>query len=151
MNLPYPTLKALHMALVTLSVLLFAARGLAVLAHARWPMHPAVRRTSVVVDTALLTAGLSLWWALGLGLSDTPAWLLTKLALLPVYVVLGSWALKRARSQHQRVVFLALALATVGHMVAVAVAHHPLGLWAAAVTEHGAAVGPQGLWGLWGL
>ena len=142
MNLPYPSLKALHMTLVTLSVLLFAARGLAVLAHARWPMRPTVRRASVLVDTALLTAGLSLWWALGLGLSDTPAWLLTKLALLPVYVVLGSWALKRARTQRQRAVFFAFALATVGHMVSVALAHHPLGLWAIAAAGHGAAIGP---------
>ena len=57
-------------------------------------------------------------------------WLLVKLLLLPVYVVLGTFALKRAQGRAARAVFFGLALATVAYMVAVAVAHHPLGPWA---------------------
>ncbi len=126
----FTAIKTLHMSLVALSVLLFAARGLAVLAAAHWPMHRAVRLSSMAVDSALLLAGLSLWWSLGVGLADTPTWLLTKLMLLPVYVVLGSLALKRARTPAVRTVCFAGALLTVGHMITVAVAHHPAGLWA---------------------
>jgi uncharacterized membrane protein SirB2 len=125
----YPLLKSAHMTLVGASVLLFVLRGVATLAAARWPMNPAVRWTSVVIDTGLLLAGVTLWWMLGMPLTGQ-AWLGVKLLLLPVYVVLGSFALKRARSRAARAVFFGLALATVAYMVAVAVAHHPLGPWA---------------------
>lgn len=125
----YPLLKTAHMALVGASVLLFVLRGLATLANARWPMNPGVRWTSVAIDTALLLAGVSLWGLLGMPLTGQ-AWLGVKLLLLPLYVVLGSFALKRARGRAARAVFFALALLTVGFMVAVAVAHHPLGPWA---------------------
>ena len=125
----YPLLKTAHMTLVGASVLLFVLRGVATLAAARWPMHPGVRRTSVIIDTGLLLAGVSLWWMLGMPLTGQ-TWLGVKLLLLPVYVVLGSYALKRARGRAARAVFFGLALLTVGYMVAVAVTHHPLGPWA---------------------
>jgi uncharacterized membrane protein SirB2 len=125
----YPLLKSAHMALVGASVLLFVLRGVATLAAARWPMHQGVRWTSVAIDTGLLLAGTSLWWMLGMPLTGQ-AWLGVKLLLLPVYVVLGSYALKRARGRAARAVFFGLALATVGFMVAVAIAHHPLSPWA---------------------
>jgi uncharacterized membrane protein SirB2 len=125
----YPLLKTAHMTLVGTSVLLFVLRGLATLSAARWPMHQGARWTSVVIDTCLLLAGASLWWMLGMPLTGQ-AWLGVKLLLLPVYVMLGSFALKRARSRAARAVFFGLALATVAYMAAVAVAHHPLGPWA---------------------
>ena len=124
-----PLIKTVHMALVGASVLLFVLRGVATLAAARWPMNPAVRWTSVVIDTGLLLAGVSLWGMLGMPLTGQ-AWLGVKLLLLPVYVVLGTFALKRARSRAGKAVFFGLALLTVGFMVTVAVAHHPLGPWA---------------------
>lgn len=129
MSAAYPFIKHLHIALVSASVALFAARGLGVLAGRAWPMRAGVRRVSVAIDSALLLAGVGLWWVLGLNLMDH-GWLATKLVLLPVYVVLGSWALKRAPTRRAKAVCFALALATVGHMVTVALAHHPLGLWA---------------------
>ncbi len=129
MSAAYPLIKHLHIALVSASVALFTARGLGVLAGQRWPMWTGVRRTSVAIDTALLLAGVGLWWMLGLNLMEH-GWLATKLVLLPVYVVLGSWALKRAPTWRAKAVCFALALATVGHMVAVALAHHPLGFFA---------------------
>jgi uncharacterized membrane protein SirB2 len=125
----YPLLKSAHMALVGASVLLFVLRGVATLAAARWPMNPGVRWTSVAIDSCLLLAGVSLWWMLGMPLTGQ-AWLGVKLLLLPLYVVLGSFALKRARSRAGKAVCFGLALTTVGYMVAVAVAHHPLGPWA---------------------
>ena len=129
MSAAYPLVKHIHIALVTGSVALFAARGTAVLMGKPWAMRPGVRGLSVLVDSCLLLAGLGLWWMLGLALGEH-AWLLTKLVLLVVYVLLGTFALKRAPTPAAKAVFLALALATVGHMAAVAVAHHPLGLWA---------------------
>jgi len=50
-----------------------------------------------------------------------------KVVLLLVYIVLGSFALKRGRSKFQRGVYFALALTVVLFMVSVARAHQPLG------------------------
>ena len=73
-------------------------------------------------------AGAALWFLLQLNpLRDH--WLGAKLILLVVYVVLGSFALKRARSAGSRVLFLIAALAVFATMIGIAIAHHPAGLW----------------------
>lgn len=126
----YPALKTAHVTLVLTSGTLFAARGAAVLAGARWPMTARWRYTSVAIDTALLSAGVAMWSLLALNpLRDT--WLGTKLLLLLVYIVLGSFALKRGRTPRVRAFSWAAALAVYAFMVSVALAHRPLGLFAA--------------------
>lgn len=116
----YPTLKTIHITLVSSSVVLFFARWLGVLNQAAWPMRAEVRWVSVAIDSALLLAGVSLWHMLGLRLWDTP-WLLAKLLLLPVYVVLGSFALKRAPSSRHKMIYGVLALVIVAHMAGIAI------------------------------
>ena len=73
-------------------------------------------------------------WLLGfrtLGLHPLQqTWLGLKLALLVVYIVLGSFALKRGRTRGQRLVFFIAALAVVLGMVGIALARHPAGWWA---------------------
>ncbi len=123
----YLQIKSVHVAMVIASGLLFALRGAAVLAGARWAMAAPLRYLSYTIDTALLTAALMLLTALKLNPFAVP-WLSVKLALLVVYVVLGSLALKRARSRRARAGFYAAALVTFGFMYFVARAHHPLGL-----------------------
>lgn len=122
----YLPLRHAHLTLVSLSLALFAARGLGVLAGARWPMARAPRVGSMAIDTLLLATGAALWHLLGLHpLQQT--WLGTKLALLLAYIVLGSIALKRGRTPAVRAVAYVAALATVAAMVGVARAHHPAG------------------------
>jgi uncharacterized membrane protein SirB2 len=117
----YPQIKLAHLALVTASGVLFACRGAATLARQRWPMTAPLRLTSIVIDTLLLAAGVTLWALLSLQpLRD--AWLGTKLVLLVLYVMLGTVALKRRRAWAY-----AAALACYLFMVSVALAHHPLG------------------------
>jgi len=123
----YLQIKSVHLAMVIASGLLFALRGAAVLAGARWAMAAPLRYLSYTIDTALLTAALMLLTALKLNPFAVP-WLSVKLALLVVYVVLGSLALKRARSRRARAGFYVAALVTFGFMYFVARAHHPLGL-----------------------
>lgn len=123
----YLQIKAVHVAMVIASGLLFALRGAAVLAGARWAMAAPLRYLSYTIDTTLLTAALMLLTALKLNPFAVP-WLAVKLTLLVVYVVLGSLALKRARSRRSRAAFYVAALATFGFMYFVARAHHPLGL-----------------------
>lgn len=122
----YPQIKFVHVAMVIASGLLFALRGAAVLAGARWAMAAPLRYLSYSIDTALLTAALMLLTALKLNPFVVP-WLAVKLTLLVLYVVLGSMALKRARSRGSRAAFYVAALATFGFMYFVARAHHPLG------------------------
>lgn len=121
-------LRHLHVSLVLCSGALFASRGVAVLAGAAWPMHRTARVGSMVIDTALLAVGATLWTILQLHpLRD--AWLGAKLALLIVYIMFGSLALKRARTPGMRAAFLLAALAVYGTMLSIALSRHPLGAW----------------------
>lgn len=122
----YLLLKPLHIALVTVSGLLFAIRGAAVLAGQAWPMRAAWRRSSVAIDTLLLAAGVTMWALLSLHPLRN-GWLGAKLLLLLVYIVLGSFALKRARSRRARAGFYAASLAVFLWMVSIARSHQPLG------------------------
>lgn len=126
-----PQIKLAHVALVLTSGSLFAARGAGVLARRPWPMAPALRRASVVIDSLLLVAGATLWASLALNpLRDT--WLGAKLLALPVYIVLGTFALKRGRTRGQQAFFYAAALAVFVYIVSVAVRRDPLpglGAW----------------------
>lgn len=124
----YPQLKQAHLLLVTLSGSLFLVRGVGAAAGARWPGHAGLRIASVAIDTLLFAAGATLWFLLQLNpLRDH--WLGAKLILLVVYVVLGSFALKRARSAGSRTLFLIAALAVFATMIGIAIAHHPAGFW----------------------
>ncbi len=122
----YPQLKQAHVGLVVTSVSLFALRGAAVLAGHRWPLARPLRVGSVLVDTLLLAAGAMLWWMLSLH-PVRETWLGTKLLLLPLYVVLGALALRRARTARGRAAAYVGALACVALMAAAALAHDPLG------------------------
>ncbi|MGQ0799081.1 MAG: SirB2 family protein [Pseudomarimonas sp.] len=123
----YPQIKSVHVACVIASGLLFALRGAAVLAGARWAMAAPLRYLSYSIDTALLTAALMLLTALKLNPLVVP-WLSVKLTLLVVYVVLGSLALKRARSRRAQTIGYVAALAIYVFIYFVARTHHPLGL-----------------------
>jgi uncharacterized membrane protein SirB2 len=125
----YPSLKQAHVSLVAGSGALFAVRGAAALAGQGWPTRAPWRRLSVVIDTLLLVAGVTLWALLALNpLRDV--WLGTKFALLLVYIVLGSFALRRGPTLQVRAASHAAALATFAFMVGVALNHHPLGFLA---------------------
>lgn len=126
----YPQIKLVHIAAVIASGSLFLLRGIGVHLGQRWPMGAPVRFTSYTVDTVLLTAALMLATVLQQYPFAQP-WLTTKVVLLVVYVVLGSYALKRGRTPRARLAFFVAALVVFGYIVSVAVAHHPLGvlLW----------------------
>lgn len=122
----YPLLKLTHVGLVSTSVALFALRGFGTLARAGWPMAAGLRWTVVGVDTLLLASGGLLWFVLRLNpLQQT--WLGTKLVLLVAYVLLGSLALRRARSTGARAAAWVAALACVATMASIAWTHDPRG------------------------
>ncbi len=122
----YPLIKATHVGFVMLSGGLFAGRGLGVLGGARLPMAPALRRLSVGIDSALLASALLLLLALQINPLATP-WLRAKLLLLAAYIVLGSLALKRARSRRGKALAFLAAIACFLMMVLIARTHDPRG------------------------
>ncbi len=124
----YPWLKPLHVTLVGLSVFLFTTRGLAVLLGQAWPMKRWARTLGPVIDTLLLCSGAGLWWLLQFNpLHDR--WLAAKLALLLVYIGLGTAMLKWARTVTGRALLFLAALTVVAFMAAVALRHDPAGLF----------------------
>lgn len=123
----YAQIRIIHIASVVLSDALFFLRGVGVLAGARWPMWLPVRLASYGIDTVLLTAALMLATMLP-GAVFANGWLAMKLLLLVVYVVLGSFALKRARTPRARGQFFIAATVTYLFMFSIARAHDPLGI-----------------------
>jgi uncharacterized membrane protein SirB2 len=123
----YGDIRWVHICAVIASGSLFALRGAGVLAGARWPMWAPLRYLTYAIDTVLLTAALMLVTILH-QYPFVHAWLTVKVLLLVVYVVLGSLALKRARSRPARAGFYAAALAVFLFIVSDARAHHPLGI-----------------------
>jgi uncharacterized membrane protein SirB2 len=127
----YPQIKWVHIAAVIASGSLFAVRGAVVaLGGARWAMAAPLRYLSYTIDTVLLTAALMLATILH-QYPFVQAWLTAKVLLLVVYVVLGSYALKRAHSNSVRVACWLGAMATFLFIVSIARAHNPLGVLAA--------------------
>lgn len=122
----YSSIRWLHIGLVFTSGALFAVRGVGVLCAADWSMHALVRRLSYGIDTLLLSAALLLLHILQLNPFAVP-WLRVKLGLLLLYIVLGSFALKRAKTRGGRALCFAAALLCYSFMVTVARAHNPWG------------------------
>jgi len=119
-------IRALHVGCVVLSGSLFCARGVLRLRAQPLANHPAVRAASYLIDTLLLTAAILLTLILR-EFPLTNGWLTAKLALLVLYIVLGSMALKRARTRAGQTAAFLAALATFGWIIGVAVAHDPAG------------------------
>ena len=123
----YPQIKLVHIAAVLASGSLFLLRGLLLqTGQQRLAMTAPVRYLSYSIDTVLLTAALMLLTILPHAMFAN-GWLALKMVLLVVYVVLGSFALKRARTPRVRMACYLLALLVFGFMLTVARGHHPLG------------------------
>ena len=59
--------------------------------------------------------------------SSKNGWLTAKIVLLVVYIGLGTFALKRARTTRGRAIFYVAALTVFAFIISIARAHHPLG------------------------
>src|SRR6476660_5559733 len=122
----YPQIKFVHVLCVILSGSLFALRGMMMLAGSRFTNHAALRYLSYTIDTMLLTAALMLVTILH-QYPFVQAWLTVKVLMLVVYIVLGTFALRRARTPRGRAICYFAALAVFLFIVSVARLHDPLG------------------------
>ena len=121
----YLLLKYTHVAAVIASFTLFFLRGLWMMAApaklaARW-----VRIVPHVVDTVLLASAVALA-VLSAQYPFAQSWLTAKVLALPVYVILGTVALRRGRTRRVRIVAWVMALIVFGYIVCVARARVPL-------------------------
>jgi uncharacterized membrane protein SirB2 len=125
----YLALRNVHITCAMLTITLFVLRGGLMLANSPWQQNVVLRYLPHAVDTVLLTTALMLTSVIQ-QYPFAAGWLTTKVVLLVVYIVLGSIALKRGRTKQVRVAAFVAALATIGYLVSVARAHHPLGMFA---------------------
>jgi len=120
----YSLLKSLHLATIALTLALFVLRGVWMMAssprlQARW-----VRIVPHINDSLLLASGISL----AVLMQQYPlvhGWLTAKFFALILYIVLGTFALKRGKTRGQRIAAWVAALLVFGYMVAVAITHDP--------------------------
>jgi uncharacterized membrane protein SirB2 len=125
----YLLLRHVHIGCAILTIALFVLRGGLMLAESSWQRNVVLHYLPHVVDTVLLTSALMLTTVIHQYPFST-GWVTMKVVLLVAYIVLGSIALKRGRTKSIRVAALVAALATIGFLVTVARAHHPLGVFA---------------------
>jgi uncharacterized membrane protein SirB2 len=88
-----------------------------------------LRYVSYGIDTVLLTSALMLMTVLH-QFPFVNSWLTAKVTLVLVYIVLGTLAIKRARTPRVRLICGAGAVIVFGVIVSIARAHSPLGIFA---------------------
>jgi uncharacterized membrane protein SirB2 len=120
----YLVVKYVHVGAVFVSFVLFLVRGLWMIGapqklQARW-----VRIVPHVIDTVLLVSAMALA-AVTAQYPFVQPWLTAKVLALPVYILLGTVAIRRGRTRRVRIVAWILALTVFGYMVAVARARVP--------------------------
>lgn len=122
----YFLLKSLHVAFAIASISGFALRWWWMRTGSHFWRHPVTRIAPHVIDTLFLATGI---W-LTLLIHQYPfvqAWLTAKVLGLVAYVVLGTFALKRARTPAGRTVAFILALVLFAWIISVARLKTPLG------------------------
>ena len=123
----YAQIKWVHILAVIASGSVFLLRGLLLQAgQERVAMAATLRYLSYTIDTVLLTAAFMLLTILPSAMFAN-GWLTLKVVLLVVYIVLGSYALKRGRTPRVRLACYLIALLLFAFMLTIARAHHPLG------------------------
>lgn len=122
----YMEIRLVHISAVVASGILFLIRGLGVYFGGRWAMAAPVRYLSYTIDTTLLTAALMLMTIVQ-QYPFVDGWLTVKILFLALYIVLGTFALKRGQTRKIRLVCWFAALAVYGFIISVARTHNPLG------------------------
>jgi uncharacterized membrane protein SirB2 len=120
----YETLKWVHVACVIASGGGFVTRGALMLAGSSLLAVRWVRVAPHAIDTVLLASAIAMAVLARLSPLAQP-WLAAKIVALLVYIVLGSLALRRARTRARRAAAFAGALLTFVYIVGVALTRDP--------------------------
>ncbi len=112
-------IKMIHMSTALISISLFLLRGFWVLQGSSMMKKKWVKIVPHVNDTILLVTAI----ILAMMIQQYPfvdAWLTAKFVALLVYIVLGMFALKRAKEIKNKILFFVLALVMFSYIVGVA-------------------------------
>ena len=119
MDLPYSTVKSLHVGAAGLTACLFVLRAAAMAWRPEYLTRRWVKFLPHAVDTLLMLSGV--WIAFQLGAAGVQGWLPAKLIGLVIYIVLGMVALKRGRTRGRRIAAALLAVIVLAYIFGVAV------------------------------
>jgi uncharacterized membrane protein SirB2 len=122
----YFELRALHIACAVVSIILFVVRHVLNLRRVNWRGSRALTIGPHVVDTLLLLSAI----ALTITIHQYPfvnAWLTVKVVALVAYILLGTVALKKGRTQGIRRIAFFAAVIVFMFIVTVARTHSPWG------------------------
>ena len=117
-------IKSVHVASVALSYSLFLLRGAWMLRDSPALQQHWVTIAPHMVDTVLLASAIALAWQLGISPLTHP-WLAAKIIALLLYIVIGTFALKRGKTKRIRLIAWLTAQLVFFYIVSVAVTHDP--------------------------
>jgi uncharacterized membrane protein SirB2 len=117
-------IKSIHIGCVALSYSLFFLRGVWMLRDSPALQQRWIRIAPHTVDSVLLASAIALAWQLGISPLTHP-WLAAKIVALLLYIVIGTFALKRGKTKHNRMIAWLTAQLVFFYIVSVAVTHNP--------------------------
>ena len=120
--------KLIHIATAFISIGLFILRGIWVQTNPERMKQKWVKIVPHINDTFLLASAI----LLAIGYQQYPfvhGWITAKVIALVAYIVLGMFALKRAKTQQQKMIFFILSILTFGYIVMVAVTKSVTGVF----------------------
>ena len=120
----YLLIKSLHMITGVAAISGFILRGYWMMAQSDKLQLKVIRIVPHIIDTLFLLSGVALVWMLHLNVLSE-SWLLAKFAGLIVYIVLGTFAIKRGATLQIRIITFVGALAVFAYIVGVALAKSP--------------------------
>lgn len=118
-------LKFIHISSVIFSVSLFFMRGIWLLRSNPIMQQRWVKVAPHIVDTVLLTSAILLAAQLGYSPTNSP-WLAAKIGAVLLYIGLGLFTFRFAKTQRARLIAWLAALLTFAYIVATALTHNPL-------------------------
>ncbi len=120
----YYWVKNLHLTTVTLNICIFMLRFYWMMQKSGWVHKKPVRYISVINDTLLLIAGISMT-LMSQQYPFVAPWLTTKLVVLLVYIIFGSLAIKRGSSMRVRISCGVIAMGCFLYIASVAFSRTP--------------------------
>lgn len=118
-----------HLSMIALSGGFFVLRGIWMMIGSTLLQAKPVRILPHIIDTLLLISAFVLAYQIR-AYPFTDHWLTAKLLALVAYIVLGMFALKRAKTKQGRIVAFVAALAVFVYIVSVAFSKNPMGFLA---------------------
>lgn len=123
----YAAIKHIHLTAIVISLVLFiyrfygAVQDVPRIRQAKW-----LKFTPHIVDTILLVSAIALAVKLGVSPGEN-SWLLAKIIALVLYIVMGSFAIKRGKTRQAKLISGIIAILIFAYIISVAITKNALG------------------------